>query len=249
MTGIKDVFGIDVQGAIIVLLFIAPGFVYSRSYLAVRPRYAGKGGPFEQIVVAVVGSALINAVLIGSLAALILLYLVVTGKDPTLGEILKPAADMASTPVSTAVRYYLLAATYVVVSLLFARRMGATMGNLMPERYPRWYRRLIGGDAPERVLLWYSTLVEEPIRKGYLKPKIAVWMRTGERLEGNLAELRLASSENDVIELALDNVLVTQKHSSESARSSRARHARLALEQHRILVRSSDVLWISRIDP
>jgi hypothetical protein len=48
--------------------------------------------------------------------------------------------------------YSLLAAIYITISLILARRVGDWLGRLSPERTPRrLYRFLAGGDPPEQV--------------------------------------------------------------------------------------------------
>jgi hypothetical protein len=74
--------GVGLEGLVALLLFIAPGFLYSRSYLAARPHFQRVPELFQQTVLAVVGSALIHAGLLSISALLVLIYSVVTGHNP-----------------------------------------------------------------------------------------------------------------------------------------------------------------------
>ncbi|MGA9351273.1 MAG: DUF6338 family protein [Anaerolineae bacterium] len=239
---------IDLQGLVVLLLFIAPGFLYSRAYLAARPRYQRAPDLFQQTVLAVVGSTLIHAGLIGSLALGVLVYTAWTRRAPLVREIFYIPTTAAEAPVSVVATYSLFAAMYITASLILARRAGAWLGHLLPERAPRWYRFLAGGDPPERVLLWYSTLVEEPLRRGIMTPHVVAWLRSGERFEGDLVELRLSADEANVIELALEDVIFQASEPARSKPSASRASKPTPLPHHRVLLRSGDILWLSRVD-
>jgi len=239
---------IDLQGLVVLLLFIAPGFLYSRAYLAVRPRYQRAPDLFQQTVLAIVGSTLIHASLIGSLALGVLVYTTWTRKAPLIRDILYIPATVAEVPVPVMAAYSLTVAIYITASLILARRAGTWLGRLLPERSPRWYRFLTGGDPPEQVLLWYTTLVEEPLRRGITTPRVVAWLRSGERFEGNLVELRLSADEVNVIELALEDVTFQASKPARSKSPASAASKLMSLPHHRVLLRSSDILWLSRVD-
>jgi len=239
---------VDLQGLILLLLFIAPGFLYSRAYLAARPRYQRAPDLFQQTVLAVVGSTLIHASLIGGLALGVLVYTAWTRRALLVREFFYIPATAVDAPVSVVATYSLIAVIYITASLILARRAGVWLGRLLPERVPRWYRFLAGSDPPEQVLLWYSTLVEEPLRRGIVTPRVVAWLRSGERFEGNLVELRIPVGETDVIELALENVTF---HATEPVRSkpSASRASKpTPLPHHRVLLKSGDILWLGRVD-
>lgn len=243
---------IDLQGLVILLLFIAPGFLYSRAYLAARPRYQRAPDLFQQTVLAVVGSAFVHAILLGVLALIALLgalvYTLWTGHVTIMREVVYIPTAVADTPVWVVAVYALIATLYVTASLILARRTGAWLGRLLPERAPRWYRFLAGGDPPERVLLWYSTLVEEPLRRGIMTPHVVAWLRSGERFEGDLVELRLSADEASVIELALEDVIFQASEPARSKPSASRASKPTPLPHHRVLLRSGDILWLSRVD-
>lgn len=247
---------IDLQELVILLLFIAPGFLYSRAYLAARPRYQRAPDLFQQTVLAVVGSTFVHAVLLSVLAFVTflgaLVYTLWTGRVAIVREIVYIPATVAEAPVWVIAAYILIATLYITASLILARRAGAWLGHLLPERvsrWHRWYRFLTGGEPPEQVLLWYKTLYEEPLRLGISTPRVVAWLRSGERFEGNLAELRVCADEANVIELALVDATF---QASETTRPKPAAGRTLQptpLPRHRVLLRSSDILWLSRLEP
>jgi hypothetical protein len=239
---------INLQGLVLLLLFIAPGFLYSRAYLAARPRYQRAPDVFEQTVLAVVGSTLIHAGLIGGLSLVVLVYTARTGYAPRVRDLLFVPATLADAPVSVVAIYALVAAIYITASLILARRAGAWLGRLLPERAPFWYRLLAGGDPPERVLLWYSTLVEEPARQGISTPRVVAWLRSGEHFEGNLVKFGLSLDEANVIELALEDVTFQASKPVRSESSANLASEPILLPRHRVLLRSSDILWLGRMD-
>jgi hypothetical protein len=240
---------IDLKGLIALLLFIAPGFLYLRAYLAARPRYQRAPDLFQQTVLAVVGSTLIHSILVGIIAIGILAYAVWTGRDPIVREFFPIPTTAAEARVSVVAIYSLVATIYIAVSLILARRAGAWLGRLLPERTPKWYRILAGNVPTEQVLLWYTTLVEEPLRRGATRPRLVVWLRSGERFEGILAELRLSADEVNVIELALDEVLFQPSALARSVQATSPISSKpTSLLHHRILLRSGDILWLGRID-
>ncbi len=243
---------IDLQGMVVLLLFIAPGFLYSRAYLAARPRYQRAPDLFQQTVLAVVGSTFIHAVLISVLALSAflgaLVYTLWTGRIAIIQEIVYVPSTAADAPVLVVSAYSLITAIYIVTSLILARRAGAWLGRLLPERTPRWYRFLAGSDPPERVLLWYKTLFEEPLRRGIITPRVVAWLRSGERFEGNLVELRVSADEANVIELALEDVTFQAGELTRSKPLASRALKPTPLPHHRVLLRSGDILWLGRVD-
>jgi hypothetical protein len=234
--------GINWQGLLLFLFFIAPGFLYSRAYLATRPRYRRFLHVFEQMVVALVGSTLIHASLISAVAVVVLVHSQFTGNDPFIRDLFP--TPLADAPVSVGARYSLIVVAYITASLLLAQRVGTWLG----EHAPRWYRFLAGDDPPKHVLLWYSTLVEEPLRSEVGRPRLVVRLRNGESFEGDLVELRLSADEPNFIELALEKV-VFQASETDSSRSASAKGSKpKQLLHHRVLLRSADILWIARLD-
>lgn len=239
--------GLQWEGLILLLLFVAPGFVFTRRYLAFRPpRYFRPPDAFEQMVIVIIASTLIHVGLLGSVATLILVHWLVTGKVVSLQDLLAPPGillDLWSYPLPTLAGYVLAMALYLALSLFVARRAGEYLGKLAPERLPRWCKALLGANPPEQVLLWHRMLIEEPMEQGVFSPRVSVWMRSGERFEGNLITLRWCGDEANTIELALENVTYWP-----APRDTGSPQPPMTLPRHKILLRSTDILWISRID-
>jgi len=233
---------IDLHGLIVLLLFLAPGFLYSRAYLRAKPRYQRTPDLFQQTVLAVAGSALIHAGLIAIVAFLVFIITILTGHNPLFEELLY--TSIAEIPLRSVTGYLLFGAFYIASSLFLAGGCGTLLGSLTPERIPRWLQILFGIEPSEQVLLWYSTFVEEPLRAGIVRSHMVVWLRSGERFEGNLFELRVSTDETNAVELAIEEVTFqpSAKLTSDGAPIS------TPLPHHCVLLKSSDILWLARVD-
>lgn len=238
---------LQLQGLVLLLAFIAPGFLFSRSYAAFRPRYYRTPDVFEQTVMTVVASTLINTLFVGILSLLALVYWGLKGQSSFLRDVMDvPLKDY---PLWVLTANALAVVVYLLLSLVFAYRSGALLGRLSAEEYPRWLSRFLGERPPESVLLWHTVLQEEPIKRGVFPPRLITWLRSGERFEGNLVTLRLCGDEANTIELALENVSYTPAlkavtRPSEVTKSTETKE----LPNQKVLLRSSDILWLSRVD-
>jgi hypothetical protein len=237
---------INLEGLIILVLFIAPGFLFSRASVAARPPYQKTPDIFYQLVLAVVGSILIHGILLGFLSITILVYIACTGDNRLIGYILP--ASIAQTPISAIVIYVVIGIFYISISMILAHVIGLWLGQLILNRTPRLYRFLVGGDPQKRVPLWFWTLVDEPQRSQANIIRIDAWLRSGECFEGNLVELRLSAEESNIIELALDDVIFKPKHLVSEQNSTELSSKKILLPNHRVLLRSADILWLARID-
>jgi hypothetical protein len=238
---------LQLQGLVLLLVFIAPGFLFSRSYAAFRPRYHRAPDVFEQTVMTVVASTLIHTLFVGILSLLALAYWGLKGQSPFLRDVLNvPLKDY---PLWMLTVNTLMVVVYLLLSLVFAYRSGALLGRLSAEEYPNWLRRFLGERPPESVLLWHTVLQEEPIKRGVFPPRLITWLRSGEKFEGNLVTLRLCGDEANTIELALENVSYTTA-AKPVARPPEAIELPKAkkLPNQKVLLKSSDVLWLSRVD-
>lgn len=87
---------------------------------------------------------------------------------------------------------------------------------------------------------------------GIPTPRLVAYFRSGERIEDNLVELRLSADEASVIELALEDATFHppfQTHTPSGSRSSVSPPPKIVpLPHHRVLLRSSDILWLGRVD-
>jgi hypothetical protein len=239
---------LQLQGFVLLLTFIAPGFLFSRSYTAFRPRYYRAPDVFEQTVMTVVASTLIHTLFVGILSLLALVYWGFRGQSPLLRDVLD--VPLKNYPLWMLTVNALVVVVYLLLSLVFAYRTGAFLGRLSAEEYPRWLSRFLGERPPESVLLWYTVLREEPIKLEVFPPRVITWLRSGERFEGDVFKLRLCGDEANTIELALENVSYTPAvkaiiRPSEVSKPPEIR----ALPNQKVLLRSSDILWLSRVDP
>lgn len=233
---------INLQGIIALLLLIAPGFLYSRAYLAAKPRYQKTPDLFQQIVLAVVGSSLIHACFITFLAIAVFIYTSAAGHNFLIREFIPDQfTDMT---IRSLAFYSLFIAFYITFSLMLANHLGKRLG----QHRSRLFSIFGGGYPPEPIILWYSTLVEEPFQQDIASPRIIAWLRSGERFEGDLVELRFSADEANVIELALENVALQLSHSAIPKSSTTATAKRISLSNHRVLLKSGDILWLARVN-
>ncbi|MEM7034129.1 MAG: DUF6338 family protein [Chloroflexota bacterium] len=237
---------LEIQQIILFFIFIAPGFFFSRTYLPFRPtQYYKQRSIFEQTTLALVGSAVIHALLLSLVTLVVLIIRSLTGQVLILSEVLalnRPLEDMSLARLSV---YLLSALGYLFLSLIIARRGGVLFGKgagVFGRTGPWWIRlsRLIlGENLPENVLFWPVVLQAEALKKGIFPPPVIVRLRNGDTFEGVLQEMKLVGDEEDTIELAISNV--AYYGSPDQEHQPRLRH-------HVVLLQSKDILWISRLD-
>lgn len=235
------------EGIVLLLFFIAPGFLFTRTYTAYRPRYYTAPNAFTQFVLAIVGSAIIHATLLTGIALGLLGYWLITGNALYANQIYNPAIDLANYPLPLLAAYLFVITVYLAVSLVLARRFASFLGFQTVANRPRWWKIVMGQDPPEPFLLWHTTLQIEPLMLDLIPPYLRVQLRNGEYFEGDLYQMRLVSDEENTIELALRNV----SHRTTQGYKGEADIPALDLEplpNQVILLKSTDVLWVTRND-
>ncbi len=239
---------LDLNSIILLLFFIAPGFLFTRTYIAYRPRYYRPLETFEQVVLAIVGSVVIHATIFAGLTLVGLVVYWISGPAVlTLSTMILPAVPLSSYPMPALAVIVFFYVIYLAVSLVLARRFATYLGYRTGADLPWWWRLILGEDPPEPFLLWHTILQVEPLRLNLIPPHLAIQMRNGEYFEGDLASMRLVGDEENTVELALRNVA----HSPAPPRPAEPGTAspELALLPNQVvLLKSSDVLWLSRND-
>lgn len=236
---------LDLESIILLLLFIAPGFVFTRTYTAYRPRYYQAPTAFEQFVLAIVGSTIIHTFILTLLATTILIYWGVTGQLIYLSNFWPPGVPLSNYPLSALAFFLFVGVTYLFLSLVLARRFAIFLGRHGPTDRPRWWRFILGEDPPEPFLLWHTILQIEPLRLDLIPPHLAIQMRSGEYFEGDLYQMRLAGDEENTVELALRNVyrrVLAPAQEGEPDSTSQLQ----ALDSQILLLKSTDILWLTR---
>ena len=89
---------LNLESIILLLIFIAPGFLFTRTYTAYRPRYYRSPAAFEQFVLAIVGSTVIHAGLLIVVALGVLLYWLLTGQPIYMTTALAPFDSAVGLP-------------------------------------------------------------------------------------------------------------------------------------------------------
>lgn len=228
---------LDFQSIILLLYFIAPGFVFTRTYTAYRPRYYREPTAFEQFVLAIIGSTIIHATILTVIALGVLAYWGVTGN--LFYATFDPSAPLGTYPLPVVAQAVFWGIVYMAASLIMARRFASFLGRGAPGDRPRWWNSILGKDPPEAFLLWHTVLQIEPLRLNLIPPHLIVQMRSGDCFEGDLYQMRLVGDEENTVELALRNVT---HRAGPSARKTEP------LTHQVVLLKSTDILWLSRND-
>jgi hypothetical protein len=236
---------LNIESIILLLIFIAPGFLYMRTYTAYRPRYYRAPNNFAQFVLAIVGSVIIHATILTGIALGLVGYWAITGRVIYVDHIFYTTIPFSSYPLSMLAVYVLVGVLYLALSLVLARRFAAFLGSRIGPNRPRWWKRIMGEDPPEPFLLWHTVLQIEPLLLDLIPPHLEIQLRSGEYFEGDLYQMRLVGDEENTVELALRNV---------SRRASYGDEANIPppdlepLPNQVILLRSTDILWLTRND-
>lgn len=235
---------LNLESIILLLFFIAPGFVFTRTYTAYRPRYYREAHAFEQFVLAIVGSTIIHAVLLTIIALSVLIYWAITGTllytDPIT------LINSGQTPVMAFTAF--IGFIYLALTLMMARRFATFLGRGSPSNRPRWWRLLAGNDPPEPFLLWHTILQIEPLGLDLIPPKVSVQMRNGEFFKGDLHQMRLVGDEENTVELALRNVYHSQTPITTTEDDGSPDNSLRPFPNQVVLLKSNDILWLARND-
>jgi len=240
---------LNLESIILLLFFIAPGFLFTRTYTAYRPRYYHEPDAFEQFVLAIIGSAIIHATLLIGIALGLTLYWL-AGGELTYVNIIDPTPlPLGSYALPVLAIFIFAGFLYLAASLILARRFAAFLGFRTATNRPQWWVFALGEDPPEPFLLWHTVLQVEPLTLNLIPPHLTIQLRNGEYFEGDLHSLRLVGDEVNTVELALRNVF----HRSIPPATTKGKAHTLAsdlqpLLNQVILLKSTDILWLSRND-
>jgi hypothetical protein len=234
--------GLDIQSILLLLIFIAPGFFFTRTYTAYRPRYYTQPDSFAQFILSIVGSAIIHATILTGIALGLLGYAAITGQIIFANTFIDPAVPLNVYPLSILAGWMLVIFFYLALSLVLARRFATFLGQRIPTRPPRWWKFFMGQDPPEPFLLWHTILQIEPLQLDLIPPRLTIQLRSGDYFEGDLYQLRLVGDAENTVELALRNVSRYLTPPGQPAQ------ALAALPNQVLLLKSSDILWLTRND-
>ena len=230
---------LEIQQLLLFFIFIAPGFLFSRTYLPYRPiQYYKKTSLFEQTALSLIGSAIIHGVLFSVFAIIILPFLFALGSQATLAEYFDPSMPISQLPLTTLLTYTLISGLYLVLALIVARRAGVIFGK-RSEGVNEWLTPIIGESPPGNPLFWQVILQGEALKKGVFPPNVTIRMRDGDTFKGQLNRLKLIGDEDDTVEIAITDVTHFTADNKESP---------YQLNDDIVLLNSKDILWISRVD-
>ena len=238
--------GLDIQSVILLLIFIAPGFLFTRTYTAYRPRYYTEPNTFTQFVLAIVGSAIIHATILTGMALGLLGYWAVTGQMIDVNSIIDLSVPINNYPLPVLAGFMLVVFFYLAFSLVLARRFATFLGYRTAINRPAWWNFFMGQDPPEPFLLWHTILQIEPFQLDLIPPRLTVQLRNGDYFEGDLYQMRLVGDEENTVELALSNVARRLLRLGDQKPS--ALPPLEPLPNQVLLLKSTDVLWLTRND-
>ncbi len=233
---------LNIESIFLLIFFIAPGFLFTRTYTAYRPRYYRAPNTFTQLVLAIVGSAVIHAILLTGIAIGLLIYWLAVGQPTYANNLFSPTVPLSSFTFPALALTIFGVIMYLALSLILARRLATFLGRQPILTRPRWWRLLMGDDPPEPELLWHKVLQIEPLQLNLIPPQLAIQMRDGDYFEGDLYLMRLVGDEENTVELALRNV----SHRPKSSNTDSPASDLSPLPNQVILLRSTDILWLTR---
>ena len=241
---------LNLESILLLLFFIAPGFLFTRTYTAYRPRYYHEPDAFERFVLAIIGSAIIHATLLIGIALGLTLYWLAGGELTYVNNIIGPTPlPLGIYPLPVLAIFIFASFLYLVASLILARRFATFLGFRTATNRPQWWVFALGEDPPEPFLLWHTVLQVEPLTLNLIPPHLTIQLRNGEYFEGDLHSMRLVGDEDNTVELALRNVF--HRALPPSPTKGKAHTPSLDLQpllNQVILLKSTDILWLSRND-
>jgi hypothetical protein len=239
---------LNIEGVILLLIFIAPGFLYTRTYTAYRPRYYRTPNTFAQFVLAVVGSVIIHATILTGVALGLFGYWAITGRMLSANNFFNPNIPLGYYPLWVLALYMFISIAYLALSLVLARRFASFLGYRTGAIRPRWWKVIMGEDPPEPFLLWHTILQIEPLQLDLIPPQLKVQLRSGEYFEGDLYQMRLVGDEENTVELALRNVSRRSTLPGYEGEADIPAPDLEPLPNQIILLKSTDILWLTRND-
>ncbi len=240
---------LNLESIILLLFFVAPGFLFTRTYTAYRPRYYRTPDAFEQVVLAVVGSAIIHGTLLTGIALGLAAFWLIRGELLYVSNIIGPPMPLDTYPLPVLAFIIFISILYLAVSLILARRFATFLGYRTAANRPKWWKFLLDEDPPEPFLLWHTILQVEPLKLNLIPPHLTIQMRDGEYFEGDLHSMRLVGDEENTVELALRNVFHRPTPPAPLRGKTHTPASDLQpLPNQVILLKSTDILWLTRND-
>ena len=229
---------LQLEGLILLLLFIAPGFLCFRSYSAVRLWYYKEETIFEQLVTTITASTIVHAFLFPVVGLVVAASRWLLGYSLDMQALLQPVSTLS---IPDVVWYGLGLLGYFACSLVFAWYGGPYVARRFTQ--------------PESVPLWQTVLIEEP--KDQSGPVwLTVRLRNGEEYTGALSNFVWVGDEDNTIELGLEKVTYKPPKAAPQADLSEKGNRSvesdtpeepIELLDQRVLFRSQDILWLARL--
>jgi hypothetical protein len=239
---------LNLESVILFLFFIAPGSLFTRTYISYRPRYYRPVDAFERLVLAIIGSVVIHATIFAGIGLGLVVYWLSGAQVVYLDTLFLPATPLAAYPAPLLALVILIYILYLALSLVLARRFATFLGRRTGPGLPGWWQVIMGPEPPEPFLLWHSILQVEPLQLNLIPPHLTVHMRNGAYFEGDLSHMRLVGDEENTVELALRNVVYSTVPPGPMKTAEAPIVEPHPLPNQVVLLKSTDILWLSRTD-
>lgn len=230
-------FNLQLEGLLLLLLFVAPGFLFLRTFSHTRGapysqyHYRQEQTLVDQIVLCVIASVIIHVTISFFFFVPVMFYIWRFKRSAPLRNLFPPLSSYLAAHFVILVAFFTV---YVVLTLVFAWMGGRFFGKRFPLPEP----------------LWLKLLISEPVATGSVPIRLTVRLRNGEEHTGYLSSLVWLGDKENTFELVLDRVIYSPADSGESAVVDKAkrRKATIELPNQRVLFRSQDILWLSRLE-
>lgn len=224
----------NLQALLILLFFIAPGFLFTHACQCRLPRYYREPNLFHQTITAIVASVLIHALLLLLLLGGLALTGLVAPSISLALKFAKPLQDYSNGEL-------VLVTGYATFSLAAGWYSGLAFQRILIAETPGFRRfvRLLLGLSKQEIPLW-GVLIRD-LAEGR-SVRLKVHLRNGDECIGNVEHLRWVGEKDVVFELILKDVSYTRAPGMNPAPATRR------LPGHHLLLLSGDILWLSRID-
>lgn len=172
----------DLQALLVLLLFIAPGFLFTRAYGYGLPRYHREPDAFQQMITSIVASTGIHLLLFAIAAGILIIW------QPDVSPLSGLTRPLTALAPHELVLLLVSLIIYIGASLFLGWIGGALWQKLSTPALPLWW-----------------LLVAEPFAQGF-QPQVTVRLANEQELTGLVGDARWIGSKEVTYELTLRNI-------------------------------------------
>lgn len=170
------------EALLVLVIFIAPGFLFTRSYWYGQPRYFHEPDTFQQIVTSVITSIFINLLLLVVMNGFLVLL------APNFPQMIQYVQPLGSLPPQELLNALILLTVYATASLSIGFFGGILWQQRSDPSLPFWWR-----------------LIAEPFARGE-QPRLTIRFSNGQEIAGIVKSVRWIGSKEVVYEFVLRDV-------------------------------------------